>query len=168
MLELLRSRAMDSREWGQWVGEYPVPPGEAEHTTDPRNLRKLSGKWLYEYGTRPRSKEGEPHNRQNRYLCRARRARLNSRILCPYLHAQSPTANPTGIEGSRMDITPKPSPVKLVGKRTSTVTVSAAGSGTKGQIKGGGRDESWNSKGVMLGDISEAEMRVMSVCNGTE
>ena len=26
MLELLRSRAMDSREWTQWVGEYPVTP----------------------------------------------------------------------------------------------------------------------------------------------
>ena len=40
LLELLRSRAMDSKEWGQWVDEYPIPQGEAEHTTGPRNLRK--------------------------------------------------------------------------------------------------------------------------------
>ena len=31
---------MDSREWGQWIDEYPVLQGEAEHTTGPRNLRK--------------------------------------------------------------------------------------------------------------------------------
>ena len=89
-----------------------------------------------EYESRLRSKEGVQHDRQNCYLCRAKRTRLNSRIPCPYLHAQSPTANPTGIEGSRTYITPEPSPVKLVGKRTSTV--AAAGSGSKGQIRGRG------------------------------
>ena len=40
LLELLRSRAMDSREWWQWVDEYPVPQGEVEPAAGPRNVRK--------------------------------------------------------------------------------------------------------------------------------
>ena len=50
-----------------------------------------------------------------------------------YLHNQSPTANPTGIEGSRTYIALEPPPFGLVGKHTSTAV--GAGSWVQGSSR---------------------------------
>ena len=68
------------------------------------------------------------HGRSNRCLYRARRMRSNSRIPYSYLRSQSFTANPTNVNRSRTHIASEPSPVKLVGKRTSS---AAAGQDVK-------------------------------------
>ena len=70
------------------------------------------------------------HGRSNRRLYRARRMRSNSRIPCSYLRSQSFTADPTNVNRSRTHIASEPSPVKLVGKRTSG---AAAGQDVKSQ-----------------------------------
>ena len=103
---------------------------------------KSPGIYSYEYKTHM-SMKSVHHHRPNRWVRKARGMRSNSRIPRSYLHAQSLTAKPTGIEGSRKSVVSELPHIKPVGKRTSTAAV--VGSRSKGQIANlrwrAGRDE---------------------------